>query len=134
MRLSRGAERLLDLLRWYGARFRRIFTKQSKLAAHLKVCVQQIRRYLVELRGLVTVYKCGRNPAEYVLSQDSVDQYDASENARLTRGRCAVDARSIASASLLLSVAVSQSRSVPRKPPRRQTALERASERFLREG
>lgn len=134
MRLSRGAERLLNLLRWYGSRFRRIFPKQSKLASSLKVCVQQIRRYLVELRDFVTVHKCGRNPAEYVLSQDSVDQYDASENARLKRGLCAVEARSEASRSLLLSEVSSKVQSVPRKPPTRQTALERATERFLREG
>jgi hypothetical protein len=89
---------------------------------------------LVELRGFVTVHKCGRNPAEYVLSQDAIDQHDTRENARLKRGLCAVEARSNEVASLLLSETASVSRSVPRKPPKRQTAYERATERFLREG
>ncbi len=135
MRLSRGADRLLDLLRWYGARFRRIFPKQAKLAAHLKVCVQQIRRYLLELKraGFVQVLSGGRSSAEYVLLQAAQDHQHASENARLTRAQCATNARFEAGPTLYLSANVPVSR-VARKPARKETALERAGRLFVAEG
>src|ERR1700722_305229 len=98
-KLSRGAQRMLDLLRWYGARFDRIFVFQKKLAAHLGVKVRQLQRYIAELRAfkladgktpLITVQKCGRHAAEYELAPEAV----ATKNVVSKTGLRRVEARS----------------------------------------
>ena len=91
--VSRGAERLLDLLRWYGQRFRRIHPFQSDIAEHLKLTSRQIRRYIRELRSLgilAAVRKFGRQAAEYIFS----DEWLAKQNVRSKSGRRPVYDRS----------------------------------------
>lgn len=65
--LSRGAERCLEVLRWYAARFRRVFVFQRTLAVTLGRTLRQIQRYVRELKqfGFVLVKKEGRGPATY---------------------------------------------------------------------
>ena len=85
MRLSRGAQRLIDVLRWYGSRFQRIFPFQSKLAAHLNVCVRQLRRYVRELADalLIRVHRAGPHASEYELAPEAV-----AGNVRSLSGHC----------------------------------------------
>lgn len=66
--LSRGAQRCLDLLKWYSARFRDVYPLQSTIAAKLGKSTRQVRHYLAELKsaGLVDVRKAGPNPATYI--------------------------------------------------------------------
>jgi hypothetical protein len=83
VKLSRGACRFLDLIRWYRTRFGRVFPFQEKLATHLGVTCRQIRRYIRELVDglLLRVHKCGHHAAEYELAPEAV-----TENVRSTSG------------------------------------------------
>ena len=69
MKLSRGAQRCLKLLRWYSARFSDVHPSQSKIAKHLEVTDRQVRRYLAELvrAGFLKVRKAGPYEASYLL-------------------------------------------------------------------
>jgi hypothetical protein len=122
MRLSRGAQRLLDLLRWYGSRFRRIHPKQEKLATHLKVKIRQLRYYVRELvdATLLLVRKCGRNSAEYELL--------AQEKCRSSAGLVQVEA-----VSSSMNVSVPHTARVERKPPRKETACDRLIQKLIAE-
>ena len=128
VRLSRGAQRLLDLLRWYGSRFQRIFPFQSKLAAHLGVCVRQLRRYINELVNelLVRVRRAGPHAAEYELAPEAL----ADKNVRSLSGHCPVTAR-----SSFITVSAPQTARVERKPPRSEDErFDRALEKLLAQG
>jgi hypothetical protein len=131
--LSRGAERLLDLLRWHGRKFRRIIPTQEDLSGHLHVTMRQIRRYLTELAGLVTVKKCGRHPAEYILSADAV----AEKNVRSKSGRSPVEVRSVPYMvfnEVEVGVSVYARRKPPTKELRGADAAQAIYERACREG
>lgn len=67
MRLSRRAFELLDLLRWYASRFRRVFPSQAKLAEKLKLTIRQVKRLVKQLRdcGVIKTFRCGRCSQEY---------------------------------------------------------------------
>jgi hypothetical protein len=97
MNLSRGAQRLLDLLRWYGARFRRIHPAQIKLGMNLKVSIATVKRWLLELKqlGAVIVQKYGPHSAEYELQKAVLAQIDGEENERSMSGLRAVYERSV---------------------------------------
>jgi hypothetical protein len=126
MRLSRGAQRLLDLLRWYGSRFQRITPTQAKLATHLKVKIRQLRYYVRELVDafFLRVQKCGRNAAEYELSSEAL----ADKNCRSNAGRMQVECRSTP-----YTVSVSVPQRVERKPPQREDACTRLIRRLQAE-
>lgn len=101
-RFSRGARHLLDLLRWYGARFRgQIYPTQAKLGGHLKVSLSTVRRWLRELKeiGAVFVRKYGRQAAEYELKKAILAQIDAAENERSTNCQRTIGDQSIATKS-----------------------------------
>jgi hypothetical protein len=98
-RFSRGARHLLDLLRWYGSRFRgQIYPTQAKLGGHLKVSLSTVRRWLRELKeiGAVFVRKYGRQAAEYELKKAILNQIDAAENERSTNCQRTIGDQSIA--------------------------------------
>jgi hypothetical protein len=101
VRLSRGAQRLLDLLCWYGSRFDRIFVFQEKLAKHLGVKIRRLREYVFELKGaeLIEVHKCGRSAAEYELCAEAI----AAKKCRSSAGLAHVEGR-----RPLITVSVSQ--------------------------
>lgn len=67
MKLSRGAQRCLKLLRWYAAHFQEVFPYRSTIAKHLSVTSRQVDRYISELKkaGLVNVSQAGPQPATY---------------------------------------------------------------------
>jgi len=67
VKLSRGAQRCLKLLRWYAAHFQEVYPKRSKLAAHLDCSPRQLDRYISELKkaGLVNVFQAGPQPSTY---------------------------------------------------------------------
>lgn len=122
--LSRGAERLLDRLFWYAARYRRIYPHQSKLADGLKVSSGTLRRWLLELKraGLLIVRKCGRNAAEYELQEAAIGQRFAQINERSKSSLRTVDALSGHYSSSSSSIS---SRKPPcRKPPQMETYTE----------
>ena len=124
MRLSRGAQRLLDLLRWYGSRFRRIHPKQQKLADHLKVKIRQLRYYVRELidATLLLVRKCGRNSAEYELL--------AGENCRSIAGLVQVKP-----VSSFMNVSAPHTARPERKPAQKEDRrFDRALELLLAQG
>lgn len=102
-RFSRGAQRLLDLLRWYGLTFKRgrIFPTQLKLGGQLKVSLSTVRRWLRELKeiGAVFVRKYGRQAAEYELKKAILNQIDAAENERSTNCQRTIGDQSIATKS-----------------------------------
>lgn len=127
--LSRGAERLLDLLRWHHSRFRRITPKQKDLAGHLGVTMRQIRRYLTELAGLVTVRKCGRDSAEYVLSAEAF----TVQNVRSKSGLCPVEVRSVpyvSSNQVKVPISLHTQRKSPRKALYGMGALQAMMDRY----
>ena len=82
MRLSRSASDLLDLLCWYGKKFRLIYPTQQRLADHLNLKIRQIRRLVRELRdaGLMVVERAGRKAAEYLLDLAKINQLVAEQN------------------------------------------------------
>lgn len=86
-RLSRGAQRCLDLLQWYRSRFPRVYPYQSTLARHLKRKLRQTAYYLQELKqaGLIDVIQCGPGPAEYMLLK-AVDK--SVENQQFANQNC----------------------------------------------
>ncbi len=67
MKLSRGAQRCIKLLRWYAAHFQEVFPYRSTLAKHLNVSGAQLDRYIRELKsaGLLSVSQAGPQPASY---------------------------------------------------------------------
>ena|SRR5579864_553808 len=83
--LSRGAQKCLDLLRWYAARFGEVYPYQDTIAKRLGVTDRQVRRLLGELKAahLIQINKQGRNPATYQLLP--------VENVRSMSGRCSVE-------------------------------------------
>ncbi len=95
MKLSRGAERLFDLLKWYTARFRSVFPKQETLARHLKCSIRTIIRWLGELksRGAVAVQRCGPQSADYAVSEAFLKQQLAAENVTSLAELCRVSGR-----------------------------------------
>jgi len=135
-RISRGAEELLDLLRWYGQRFKRVFPSQATLAEKLDVCSRQIRRYLRELEAaaFLRVYRRGPNTAEYHLIAQALRSLD-QENADRMSGLCPSIVRPASGISatppyMLSSVVVSRPR-VARKPPQRElTGYEILKEKY----
>ena len=84
MRLSRSAERLLDILCWYGKKFRRIYPSQAKLSSHLGVTIRQVQRLVRELRdaGFVIAKKaapCG-GKSTYFRSKTKIQQLFTTQN------------------------------------------------------
>lgn len=135
-RISRGAEQLLDLLRWYGQRFKRVFPSQATLARKLDVCARQIRRYLRELEaaGFLSVYRRGPNTAEYHPVAQSLRSLDADNAAKMS-ALCPSIVRPAsgvpATPPYMLSSAVVSRPRVARKPPQRElTGLEICLKRY----
>ena len=128
MRLSRGAQRLLDVLRWYGSKFNRIFPFQSKLADHVGVCIRQLRRYVRELVDalLIRVHRGGPHAAEYELAPEAV-----AGNVRSLSALCPVSAaRSFNTVS-----APHTATRIERKPAQREDRrFDRALEILLAKG
>lgn len=71
MRLSRGARRLLDLLKWFYRRFGRSFPNQDRLRKLLNCGLRSVKRWLSELvrTGLVLVQRRYRRSNEYTFPQ-----------------------------------------------------------------
>jgi hypothetical protein len=67
VKLSRGAQRLLKILRRYAARYDVIFPYRSTLAKEMNVSPRQLSNYIAELKnaGLVAVFQSGPQPATY---------------------------------------------------------------------
>lgn len=84
-RISFGAKRCLDLLRWYQKRFRDVFPKQKTLAAQLErgkpLSLRTLRRWIAELvaAGLLIVTYHGPRGAEYRLVDKPVELVDESQ-------------------------------------------------------
>lgn len=128
MKLSRGAQRLLDLLRWYGSRFQRIHPKQEKLAAHLGVKIRQLRYYVRELVDafLILVRKCGRSSAEYELAPEALTK----ENCRSIAGLVQVKP-----VSSFMNVSAPHTARCERKPAQREDGrFDRALQKLLAMG
>ncbi len=66
MRLSRGARRLFDLIRWYACRFPEVFPLRSTLARRLKCSCPTVGRWLAELKrlGILLVRQAGPQAAK----------------------------------------------------------------------
>ena len=84
VKLSRGAQRCLKLLRWYAAKFSQVFPYRSTIAKHLGVTSRQVDRYISELKkaGLINVFQCGQQPASYQVFADK----NVEAVSRLRRG------------------------------------------------
>lgn len=123
--LSRGAQRLLDLIRWYRSKFRRVFPFQLKLAGHLGVTSRQVRRYVRELVDafLLRVQKCGRNAAEYELAPESL-----TGNVRSKSAQCPVEPH-----RPFINTYASHGASEQRKPPQREDIFTRLMRRYAAE-
>lgn len=67
MKLSRGAQRCLKLLRWYAAHFQEVYPYRSTLAKRLGVSIRQLTNYICELKkaGFVSVSQEGPQSASY---------------------------------------------------------------------
>lgn len=67
MKLSRGALRLLKILRRYAARYDCVFPYRSTLAKEMNVSPRQLSNYIAELKraGLIEVFQSGPQPATY---------------------------------------------------------------------
>lgn len=127
MKLSRGAQRLLDLIRWYRSRFGRVFPFQKKIAEHLLVTCRQVRRYVRELVDafLLRVHKCGQNSAEYELAPEIL-----TENVRSASGL-----RPSKVSSPLMSTSAPHAARVERKPQQREDGrFDRALQILLAQG
>jgi hypothetical protein len=133
--LSRGAENLLKLLRWYQKKFKRVFPLQEKLASFCKVTIRQLQRYLQELRdaALIIVKKHGHLSAEYFVAQEVPEQNVMSESG--LRQVCVASVSGLTPAG---PYCVNSSETGPshhaasvtnpfpaRKPPQRMGAIER---------
>lgn len=126
MKLSRGAHKLLKLLRWYAARFANVIPSRAKLAANLKVGVATIGRWMKELKtlGLVKVTLYGPNSAEYELSQVLLQQLDAQENDRALIAQRSSNDRAKPSGHYM-HLSSNRSRYVPyTEPPRKPPVIE----------
>lgn len=147
--LSRGAQHLLDLLRWYSSKFRRVHPSQAKLGSHLHVSISTVKRWLLELKriGAVAVQKYGRQAAEIEFNKAVLAQIDAEENERSTSGLRAVCERSVsgqtgATISASLSTFPSYIQNVSkkthtqpqRKPPQKEDVFDRALAMMLAKG
>lgn len=138
--LSRGGERLFEVLRWYFGKFKRVFPAQAKLAEMMKLTVRQIQRYVKELRelGLVKVQKCGHHPAEYLFQPEAIERRNVGSASCLRRVydvfASGLKPRHPYSLSSPVSVAShpSASENTPdRKPPgRAKTVLERMMTKY----
>jgi biotin operon repressor len=124
MRLSRSAEHLLDILCWYGKKFRRIYPSQEKLSSHLGVTVRQIQRLVRELRdaGLVIAKKAGRAAAEYLLNKSQIQQLFADQNVGSKSVPSRINVATSHAVSYIRSSVAFASKMLPRKPPQRQNA------------
>jgi len=71
MNLSRGARRLLDLLKSFARRSGRAFPFQKTLAEKLEVKIRTIKRWVRELReaGLIAVRRRQHSSAEYEIQK-----------------------------------------------------------------
>ena len=128
MRLSRGAQRLLDVLRWYGSKFNRIFPFQSKLADHVGVCIRQLRRYVRELVDalLIRVHRGGPHAAEYELAPEAV----AAKNVRSLSALCPIKAT-----GSFNTVSAPHAARIERKPAQREDGrFDRALTKLLAMG
>ena len=132
--LSRGAQRCLDLLKWYSARFRDVYPLQSTIAKNLGKKERQVRNYLSELKaaGLLQIKRDGPNPALYVL----IEQQPTAKNCRSFAAQIAAHLPLKRRASIYESSCFTQERvwpEQPRKPPNSETAYMTTEEtqRFL---
>lgn len=118
--LSRGAQRCLDLLKWYAARFRDVYPLQSTIAKNLGKQERQVRNYLTELKsaGLLQVKRDGPNPAMYVL----LEQQPTAKNCRSFAAQIATLLPLKRRASISESSCLTQERVWPRKPPTMEDA------------
>lgn len=126
MRLSRGGQQLLEVLKWYGGRFKRVHPFQSKLAEHLSVSPRQIRRYVRELADalLLRVHKYGQHAAEYELAPEAL-----TANVRSASGLRPVQA----AASSSMNISAPHTARADKKPPQRESICERMIRKLLAE-
>lgn len=116
MELSRGAQRLLELLESYARHSRRAFPFQRTLAAKLGVKERQVRNLLSELKhsGIVKVLKQGPHSAVYLVEK-AVEK--AVDNKKQIAGLLPVFCRSFADGPYMSSMSLIENSKLARKPP-----------------
>ena len=82
MNLSRGARRLLDLLKSFARRSGRAFPFQKTLAEKLEVKIRTIKRWVRELRegGLIAVRRRQHSSAEYEIQKGQEYEIQKGQN------------------------------------------------------
>ena len=72
MNVSRGARRLLDLLKWYRSKFPKIYVSLTKLASQLDCCVRTVKRWIAELKAEKLISVAHHGPRGAVFSVPDV--------------------------------------------------------------